>query len=476
MDVGTLVAGRYEVLGSLACGGMADVLVAHDRRLQRDVALKVARATATTDRARFDAEIRLLASLQHPHLVRMFDAGVHEGDAFLVLELADGPTLGAQLCSGPVSDEQWRALGRDLAGALAHVHDRGIVHRDVKPANVLTAADGRWLLADFGIARLLDATGLTATGTAVGTPAYLAPEQVTGGCATSASDVYALGLVLLEAATGRPAFAGDWREAARARLTEDPDLSGVPASWRPLLAAMTARDPADRPTAAEVHERLTVVEPTGATAPAVVAAGSPAPPLPAASAEAPHATGVVADRSGPTSALTTAEGARADDPRPDDAPADLDGGAAIGGSTASPRRLAAVAAVLLVAVLGGLTWLRVGADDATASPVPSPTTTAPAATPTTTAGPTATVAVAVAATVPTTAPSTTTTTAAEVATSVPPTTVPVPVSVTSASTGAVGCPPDVTTTVVEPAGTVEPDGGPDTAAGTEQTEPAAADC
>lgn len=257
MHEGTLVADRYEVRGRLACGGMADVLVAHDHRLQRDVALKVARSSTTsTDRARFDAEIRLLASLQHPHLVRMFDAGVHEGDAFLVLELADGPTLGAMLCAGPVPEDQLRSLGRDLAGALAHVHERGILHRDVKPANVLTAADGRWLLADFGIARLHDATGLTATGTAIGTPAYLAPEQLTGEPVTPAADVYALGLTLIEAATGRPVFAGSGTEAAMARLARDPDVSAAPAAWQGLLATMTARDPADRPSAAAVARQL----------------------------------------------------------------------------------------------------------------------------------------------------------------------------------------------------------------------------
>lgn len=271
MEEGTLVAGRYEVQRRLAQGGMAVVLAAHDRRLRRDVALKVARRGDATDRVRFGAEMRLLASLQHPHLVRVFDAGVHQGEAYLVLELADGPTLGQLLGAGPIEEERLVDLGRDIAGALGHLHDRGIIHRDVKPANVLTNADGRWLLADLGIARLVDDTGVTDTGLAVGTPAYLAPEQVAGGCAEPATDVCALGQVLLEAATAQPAFPGGGVEAARARLTQDPDVSAAPVAWQGLLAAMTARDPGDRPSAAEVHERLadvaSAVPPVAATGP-----------------------------------------------------------------------------------------------------------------------------------------------------------------------------------------------------------------
>ncbi len=503
--MGTLVAGRYEVLGSLACGGMADVLAARDHRLQRDVALKVARVTATTDRARFDAEIRLLASLQHPHLVRMFDAGVHEGDAFLVLELADGPTLGALLSSGPVPEERLHALGRDLAGALAHVHDKGIVHRDVKPANVLTAADGRWLLADFGIARLLDATGLTATGTAVGTPAYLAPEQVTGASATPATDVYALGLVLLEAATGRPAYPGDWREAARARLTQDPDVAAAPAPWPALLAAMTASDPAERPTAAQVHAWLAadgVVDPTppplagrpGSAAFGVVAAttglrpvdGVPDPTAETAAPVAPYSVGATgpaqeAEPAGPSGVGPLAPvGVAAAGRAPSVDRADAADVAAPDPTERRPghRRLAAVAAAVLLLVVIGVTLLRAGADDATASPAepaPSsstvPSTTVPVTEPMTAP----TVAVAVVETVPTTAPSTTTT---SVATTVPPTTTTLVAMPVAGNVASGACPTSTPTTVAEPV-TAPADSSTEGAAApapAPQPEPATADC
>ena len=486
VDEGTLVAGRYEVRGRLARGGMADVLVAHDHRLRRDVALKVARATATTDRARFDAETRLLASLQHPHLVRMFDAGVHDGDPFLVLELADGPTLGALLCEGPVDEARLHTLGRDLAGALAHLHGRGIVHRDVKPANVLTAADGRWLLADFGIARLVDTTDLTDTGMAVGTPAYLAPERVTGGLASPATDVYALGQVLLESATGRPAFPGNWTEAARARLTQDPDVSAAPPAWRALLAAMTARDPQDRPTAAEVHERLTAGGPGGAVAPPTADTGEvplvllptgPVVPLGVTAGAAPpvatspdrSAGPLPADPMAATSSVALG-GAAAE---PDDGP---DGAGADAGRRRSRPRLAAAAAVALV-LLVGLAWLRLGSDAATASPPAAPTTSSVPPSSTVVGAAPPSTALAVAEAVATTVPPTTTTV---VTTTVPPTTA--TSAVAAGAVAVVDCPVPTPTTV--PVATTAPAPGADTAPerqpavapSQQQAEPATVDC
>jgi serine/threonine protein kinase len=253
----TLLADRYELGARLGAGGSADVFAAEDRVLQRPVAVKVVRgAVAPTDRARFESEAVLLASLTHPGLVQIYDVGEQDGDAFVVLELIEGPSLAERLGDGPLPSEEVAALGVDLADVLAYIHAHGVVHRDVAPANILCAPDGHPRLADFGIARLVDSTRLTATGTTIGTAAYMAPEQVAGEEVTPAADVYALGLVLLELLTGRRAFPGSPAEAAAARLVRPPDTNGVPPDWRRLLTSMTARAPHERPSAREVRDRL----------------------------------------------------------------------------------------------------------------------------------------------------------------------------------------------------------------------------
>ncbi|HEX5089047.1 MAG TPA: protein kinase [Nocardioides sp.] len=253
------VADRYRLHRLLGRGGMADVHEAIDTRLDRRVAVKLLReATANeTDRARFLSEARLLARLSHPRLVRVLDAGVDRDRPFLVLELVRGSTLGDALVA-PLPPARVSAIGADIAAALAHVHAAGVVHRDVKPGNVLVGEDGTARLADFGIARLVDDTSHhTRTGHVVGTVAYLAPEQVAGEPVTTAVDVYSLGLVLLESLTGGRAYAGTSVEVALARLHRAPAIPAtLPAPWRELLTAMTARDPGDRPTAAQVVARL----------------------------------------------------------------------------------------------------------------------------------------------------------------------------------------------------------------------------
>jgi serine/threonine protein kinase len=209
------------------------------------------------------AEIELLASLSHHALVTLFDASVDLSDGtertFLVMELVDGPNLGTRIANGPIDLADIAAMAVDLANALHTVHDRGVVHRDVKPANVLLGPsalpdqefDAK--LADFGIAHLIDSTRITSTGTVVGTAAYLSPEQAQGAAIGAPSDIYSLGLVLLEALTRERAFAGSMVETLSARLVSDPD---IPASlgyeWVSLLTAMTLREPDARPTALEV--------------------------------------------------------------------------------------------------------------------------------------------------------------------------------------------------------------------------------
>lgn len=247
---------------------MGDVYEAHDRLLDRSVAVKLFRAAPRSDRHRFDAEVRLLAGLNHPVLVRVYDAGSEHDDAFVVLELIDGPPLSERLSrDAPLPSDEAADLGAELADGLAYIHERGVVHRDVTPANVLCGPDGRARLVDFGIARLLESPRVTATAMTIGTASYMAPEQVAGEDVTPAADVYALGLVLLEALTGRREFSGPVHEVVATRLTRDPDTTtGVPPVWRGLLERMCRRDPTARPTAAEVRDRARAIIPSESTA------------------------------------------------------------------------------------------------------------------------------------------------------------------------------------------------------------------
>jgi serine/threonine protein kinase len=176
-----------------------------------------------------------------------------DGRAYIVTDLVEGPTLATRIQVGPLQVGEIRALGAALAAALAHVHERGFVHRDVKPANILLDHGWEPRLADFGIARTLDGTVATATGAVTGTAAYLAPEQVRGETVGPPADVYALGLVLIEARTGRREYPGAMVESATARLFRRPVVpSGLPRDLAALLVAMTDPDPAAQPTAADV--------------------------------------------------------------------------------------------------------------------------------------------------------------------------------------------------------------------------------
>src|SRR3954467_12611857 len=254
-----LLDGRYRLGERLGGGAAADVFKAVDERLQRPVAIKVFRGDAAQQLQRHDAEMRTLAALDHPSLVTVFDAGT-DGESqqpYLVMQLIEGPTLGEELRSGSLTTERSAQYGAALADALGYVHERGLVHRDVKPANVLISEDGRVHLADFGIARLVDSAHETRTGDVLGTPAYFAPEQVAGETVGPTADVYALGVVLFECVTGRRPFEGTAVEVAMARLARSPEIpTDLPADWQTLLTAMTVRDPAARPGVAEVAAAL----------------------------------------------------------------------------------------------------------------------------------------------------------------------------------------------------------------------------
>jgi serine/threonine protein kinase len=277
-DVPPVIAGRYELGPVIGRGGTADVHRARDLRLQRDVAVKLfTRGVTGSDRQRQDTELATLARLRHPGLIELFDAGTEDGRTYLVMQLVTGPPLAERLQAGPLPEQVVVGFGAELADTLAYVHSHGITHRDVKPANVLLGEDDRPMLGDFGIARLVDTTRVTAAGYLVGTAAYMSPEQVRGGHVGPATDVYALGLVLLECLTGNREYPGAIMESLTARLHRPPDVPpGLAGGLTPLLTRMTATDPAERPTAADVAASLR--SPGGDTAPL------PAPPVDGATA------------------------------------------------------------------------------------------------------------------------------------------------------------------------------------------------
>ncbi|MDQ0617484.1 serine/threonine protein kinase [Arthrobacter globiformis] len=264
-----VLGGRYLLGGVIGRGGMSSVYTARDQNLGRDVALKLfaPQAADADELKRQEAEIRLLATLNHPSLVTLFDAGVDtrvpdQPRPFLTMELVDGQDLRSRLRHSRVPLEELSVIGAGIADALAYVHGLGIIHRDIKPANILLiqvrpGEPVRPKLTDFGIARIVDGTRLTATGTMVGTAAYLSPEQAMGSPLSPASDIYSLGLVLLECIKGTMEYPGGAVESAVARLHRAPEIpADLPTQWQHLLASMTALDPLERPSAADLEVAL----------------------------------------------------------------------------------------------------------------------------------------------------------------------------------------------------------------------------
>ncbi|WP_447002048.1 protein kinase domain-containing protein [Saccharothrix isguenensis] len=286
---GNLLAGRYRLLDTVGVGGMAEVYRAEDVVLGREVAVKVFRpGWDDTARHRFETEVRTLAGLSHPGLVPVHDAGTGGDTPFLVMRLVEGRTLGAEIADGPLPVRRVRRLGAELAEALAYVHAQGVVHRDVKPSNILLDAHDRPYLADFGVAHLPGATRLTRTDQLVGTAAYLAPEQVRGADVDHPADIYALGLVLLECLTGHREYPGSEVEAAVARLHRSPALpEHLPADLVDLLSSMTASDPDQRPTAADCARALRT-DPADDTVPAPAPVPAPVAVVDTAPIKAPR--------------------------------------------------------------------------------------------------------------------------------------------------------------------------------------------
>ncbi|MCD2169929.1 protein kinase [Microbacterium sp. JC 701] len=305
LHVGDVLAARYVLTERIGAGGMGRVFRARDEVLRRDVAIKVffTDPSAEPDPLRRMSEARVLAALDHPSLVTLYDARLSGDDqVYLVMELITGPSLQRRLEEAEIPPAEVAGYLHDLATALGAVHHAGIVHRDVKPSNVLLRPmhqgprSHEAVLADFGVAHLLDATRLTTPGTIIGTAAYLAPEQVRGETPQPASDIYALGLLTIEALTRlHPFGGGSLQETLLARLARQPTIPGhLGYEWRSLLAAMTAPDAAERPDARTVAERAATLMSSPPTASAPLASTGAAALDPALAETAPWAVPVAA--------------------------------------------------------------------------------------------------------------------------------------------------------------------------------------
>ncbi|HZU48331.1 MAG TPA: protein kinase [Mycobacterium sp.] len=253
---GALLDGRYRVQAKIASGGTSTVYRGLDERLDRPVAVKVMDARYAGDEqflTRFRLEARTVARLKHPGLVAVYDQGLDARHPFLVMELIEGGTLRELLIErGPMPPHAVAPVLRPVLGGLGAAHRAGLVHRDVKPENVLISDDGEVKIADFGLVRAVAAAGITSASVILGTAAYLSPEQVRDGKPTPSSDVYAVGILTYELLTGRTPFSGDSPlTVAYQRLDNDVPppsgaIDGVPAQFDELVARATARDPADR--------------------------------------------------------------------------------------------------------------------------------------------------------------------------------------------------------------------------------------
>ena len=267
-DVRRTLAGRYELAEVIGRGGMGTVYRAVDTVLGRSVAVKLLPGSLAdqdpTSVARFEREARAAAALNHPAVVGIYDAGADEDTRFIVMELVSGRSLEAILRDeGRLDPERAAAIAAQAADALAAAHAAGIVHRDVKPANVMVADDGSVKVLDFGIARAMDGTTLTQSSSVLGTAAYMSPEQALGKPADERSDIYSLGCVLYAMLAGHPPFTGDATAAIlnqHANIAPAPvrtENARVPPQLDALVMQMLAKSPDDRPqTAAQVRDRL----------------------------------------------------------------------------------------------------------------------------------------------------------------------------------------------------------------------------
>jgi serine/threonine-protein kinase len=259
--------GRYQVFAQLGEGGFATVYRAYDPRLDRDVAIKVLHPSLARDpemRNRFLQEARVLASIRHPHLVRLFDAGEADGVVYLAMEYIPGRSLDAVILHHPLSVDDVCRIISQTAAALDALHDAGLVHRDIKPANIMLTDDGRAVLVDLGVARSLSTTGITLPSVVMGTPGFLAPEQLgESEAAGPRTDVYQLAATAYTLLTGKPPFLGSPAEVLYAiahRAAPDPQelCPDLPPGMAATIVEALAKNPQRRPARAGVFaETLT---------------------------------------------------------------------------------------------------------------------------------------------------------------------------------------------------------------------------
>jgi serine/threonine-protein kinase len=357
-----LILDRYRLIERLALGGSAEVWRGHDEQLDRPVAIKRLHPHLMPDvgsRKRLAAEARAAAGLSHPVIVGVYDVDA-EGDApALIMELVEGESLAARIeRDGPLPVAEAVAVTADVADALFHAHQQGVIHRDVKPGNVLLARDGRTRLVDFGIAHSLAASAerLTLTGTVIGTLRAMAPEQLAAGPMTPRTDLYGLGVILHEALTGNPPYASPSPVAlADAQRAGPPPLDGIDPALADLVRACLAYDPDDRPLHA------------AALAAALRAWRSGAP-------TDVHAVPIAAASGADTSALT----------RPVPVPAPRPASAHRSTRRGFPLALAALAALVIAVVVGAVILSGIGVADPDVGVDASPTASATPVVPTTT--------------------------------------------------------------------------------------------
>jgi eukaryotic-like serine/threonine-protein kinase len=276
LNVQTLAGGRYRIDRPLGHGGMASVYLGQDEQLGRPVALKLLAENLSADQAlreRFVREARLAARLSHPNVVQVFDSGEQDGRPYLVMEYVEGRSLAEAVREqGKLAPAEVADIAEQACAGLAHAHEHGLVHRDLKPGNLLRRDDGCVKIADFGIARAAESTRLTQVGTVLGTATYLSPEQAAGAEATPASDLYTLGVTLYELLTGSPPYRIEsladlpsvQRDGAIPPPGAPPELAG-PVMW------CLAVDPARRPgSAAELGQAIGGAPNQSATAPTTV--------------------------------------------------------------------------------------------------------------------------------------------------------------------------------------------------------------
>src|ERR1700674_1984536 len=257
-----VLSGRYELSHLVARGGMAEVYRAHDQLLDRPVALKVLFPELSVDRSfveRFRREAQAAANLSHPNIVPVFDWGEDSGTYFIVMEFIDGRPLSSILkTAGPLSADRTADIGAHVAAALGYAHKHGVIHRDVKPGNVLITDEGQVKVTDFGIARAINTEeSLTQTGAVMGTATYFSPEQAEGVGVDARSDIYSLGVVLFEMVTGRPPFLGDTPVAVASKHVRDHapaprELNpSIPPTFEAIILKSMAKNPEHRYATAE---------------------------------------------------------------------------------------------------------------------------------------------------------------------------------------------------------------------------------